>query len=538
MRTQVFAMLFSLLFVLSAFSCAIFYRNLSLYTGELLGQSIEILDLITANAEKELSHVEKLLLNIITNPNVTSSLKRLGAQTDLPERIDSFGYVRDEIAKYIELADYVESIAILSREGEKIAGTPDRSPLSPELRAAIVRYAEGSAQKGWVYFAGSGIFYVNTIPSDESKIIASRVSFDRLMGMLRTLTSHDSRILVLWDETSVYNNTPLSEGEFGLLAKDGVVTIAGRRYFAVGRLSDYTQWYYYMLLPYDSQAAKIQGVQLTIVLAFLAGLAVSIAMIVLFSKTLLRPVSLLSDNINLFLDEEFDVAHLAEPIPNARNEVYALYNEFRGIAERMNVLVKENYTKQLLIKQTEIEMLYAQINPHFLYNTLDSIYWLSVKGGQQTTASMAKALAMLFRHATSSKAHLVTIEEELGLLQEYITIQKIRHGDRLRIEIGIPAELRGCAIPKMALQPIVENSIVHVLEKQRGACSIAIAGEINGGAIDISVRDSGPGMPGGAIEGMGVGLRNVDMRIRSAFGAGYGLIIQEGSGVVAHIPYR
>ncbi|UJF34995.1 sensor histidine kinase [Paenibacillus hexagrammi] len=218
---------------------------------------------------------------------------------------------------------------------------------------------------------------------------------------------------------------------------------------------------------------------------------------------------------------------------------------------RIQELIKENYTKQLVIRETEFRSLQAQINPHFLYNTLESINWISKMNGQKQVSQMVEALGHLLRSSISMKQDLITIGAELDLVQHYITIQKVRFEERLDFHMQVPGEFRSGLIPKLTLQPLLENAIKYALEEMLDPCLISIAAREDGSRLDIMVEDNGPGIDIEYLDqimkgerqskGTGVGLKNIDERIRIAFGDDCGVRIENkaegGTRVTVRIPW-
>lgn len=206
-------------------------------------------------------------------------------------------------------------------------------------------------------------------------------------------------------------------------------------------------------------------------------------------------------------------------------------------------LEKEIKNAQLSVKEAELKALQAQINPHFLYNTLDSIQWLAVIHGVEDIQKMINSLGQLMRHSLNTKHIIVTLREELEKLKHYICIQKIRYGDKIDIKINIENEAIGFLIPKLILQPIIENAIQHGLEPKPESGSVWINGLLTDkDELLIEVVDDGVGMDEKAFSALNrrlnsqngylsegnenrhkVGLLNVHKRLCSFLGLKYGL---------------
>jgi two-component system sensor histidine kinase YesM len=209
-------------------------------------------------------------------------------------------------------------------------------------------------------------------------------------------------------------------------------------------------------------------------------------------------------------------------------------------------------------RKSELKALQMQINPHFLYNTLDSVIWMAQGGKQDEVIAMSSALARLFRLSISKGREIIDVASELEHVRNYLTIQKIRYKDRLDYRIEVDQELMSLKIVKIILQPLVENAIYHGIKNKSSAGTVLISGSLCPGGMTLSVHDDGIGMDretlAGIREGLinpransakshrgsGVGLHNVDERIKLYFGREYGLEFdsseEKGTTVTIRLP--
>ena len=187
-----------------------------------------------------------------------------------------------------------------------------------------------------------------------------------------------------------------------------------------------------------------------------------------------------------------------------------------------------------------MQSLQMQINPHFLYNTLDTVNWMARMQGIDEIGDIAVALGNLMRSALRPGTYVTLEQEVLGLL-DYIQIQKYRYGERLDAQVAIPEELYGYGIPKLVVQPVLENAIVHGMEDKVGITHVEVRGEQEGNILYLWVRDDGVGMGQEAIdriyqdskpqEGRGsIGLRNVHKRLAMHYGEGFGITVSSQPG--------
>ena len=206
--------------------------------------------------------------------------------------------------------------------------------------------------------------------------------------------------------------------------------------------------------------------------------------------------------------------------------------------------------EQTRLRKAEFELLQAQINPHFLYNTLDAIVWSAESGNEKQVVSMVGNLSNFFRTSLNRGKDVITVREDLLHVRSYLEIQKVRYEDILEFEIDVPETVTGSPIPKITLQPLVENALYHGIKNRRGGGRISITGEETENAVLLRVSDNGAGMSperlaevrrgltGGAPdEGTIYGLYNVGERIRLHFGEEYGISIDstEGEGTVVTV---
>lgn len=234
-------------------------------------------------------------------------------------------------------------------------------------------------------------------------------------------------------------------------------------------------------------------------------------------------------------------------------EARMLSESFNDMIDKINELLSQVTTEQIRLRKAEFELLQAQINPHFLYNTLDAIVWLAEAGEQKQVVSMVGSLSDFFRTSLNQGKDMVTIREELQHVGSYLQIQQVRYQDILEYDINLPDTVNEYLIPKITLQPIVENALYHGIKNKRGLGHISITGEEGEDGFTIVVRDDGIGMTEEKLnqiiheihhmeskEKVVYGLYNINERIRLNFGENYGLTITsthgEGTSVSVFLP--
>lgn len=216
------------------------------------------------------------------------------------------------------------------------------------------------------------------------------------------------------------------------------------------------------------------------------------------------------------------------------SEIGSLTRSFNIMTEEIQNLMKQSEREQRAKRKYELKALQSQINPHFLYNTLDSIIWMAEWGKNKEVVTMTSSLARLLRRTISNEQELVTIREEIDCTEAYLTIQKMRYKDKLEYSIAVEDSIKEEKIVKLLLQPLVENAIYHGIKYKEGKGTIEIRGFRRDGLIWLEVEDDGIGMDEEALvhifekhvrdtKSNGVGVSNVNERIRLFYGPEYGL---------------
>ncbi len=238
-------------------------------------------------------------------------------------------------------------------------------------------------------------------------------------------------------------------------------------------------------------------------------------------------------------------------------ELRNLTHQVNTMADRLEDMMVKSHEDERNIRKAELRTLQAQINPHFLYNTLDAIIWKAEAGEKNEVIQLTNALSNFFRISLSSGADWIPIRQERKHIEGYLTIQQTRYRDIMRYEIDIPEEIGEYYILKLLLQPLVENALYHGIKNQRGGGTIRITGRLDGGMLEFSVSDTGTGMTEEQLSELnermkkgqtavsegsgGFGLVNVNLRIRLYYNQteGLNIISNEGGTTVSfRVPCR
>lgn len=253
-----------------------------------------------------------------------------------------------------------------------------------------------------------------------------------------------------------------------------------------------------------------------------------------FSDYSQRHINRLTDAMEKFADGDLTVQ-----VPADSNPEYRLAGEhFNGMVKEINRLIDSQYKAKLVENRLELKMLQAQINPHFLYNTLNVMYWKSISAKQNDLAKMASSLAALFRSSIDRTRTLVPVKEAVERVRDYVFIQQMRYGERMHVIFSIPEAFNDYIIPKLVLQPAVENAFEHGLEPKKGEGTIQVSAVLQDGDLFFSIVDNGVGMNQEQVdlllkenpEKPYQGLYNVHKRLQLTYGDDYGVRIESQKG--------
>lgn len=283
--------------------------------------------------------------------------------------------------------------------------------------------------------------------------------------------------------------------------------------------------------------------------------ALAIGLFILrYTARISKPVDRLTREVVSFANQLFEYEQervKGNELEQLRINIYKLISKIDKLIKEVYEIGIKNNKAELNKKEAELAMLQAQINPHFLYNTLDIIRWKSIilADGENEVTDIVETLSDYFRLSLSKGKRMITIAEEIQHVRSYMKIMGFRYMDKANLEISVPEELQEFLIPKITLQPIVENALYHGIKHREGTGVIRISGSFGREALELEIFDDGVGIPPDQLEALkqngfeagGYGLKNVQQRIRMLFGEPYGIgmdsVFSEYTKVIIRIPY-
>ncbi|MEH7494377.1 sensor histidine kinase [Neobacillus niacini] len=314
-----------------------------------------------------------------------------------------------------------------------------------------------------------------------------------------------------------------------------LVTFNDEKYIVNFDVNKITDWKIVSIMPYKSIVKEFDFIRKVSILLLIITLFIATFSALLISNKITKQLSLLRDVIkNMRKREKLDSISF-----DPEDEVGNIGFQFINLYNRNNELMVELYESQLKEKEAELRTLQSHINPHFLYNTLNSIFWMAEKAKMKPIAKMAINLANIFKLTLNDGEYITSVRNEIDQVKSYLDIQNIRYDNRIQYQIHVDEDLYDKRMIKLLLQPLVENSVYHGLEMKPGIWEIIINGKKEDHTLVFEVSDNGIGFDLDKVlkQKTGYAIRNINERLRLQYGPGYGLTIhsEEGKGTTVSL---
>ncbi|HEY5583526.1 MAG TPA: sensor histidine kinase [Ruminiclostridium sp.] len=359
----------------------------------------------------------------------------------------------------------------------------------------------------------------------------------------KIMTSSERGIISEKIEESVLNIIKEKDNGYSYIQRDGLKNVL------IFNTSAKTGWKVVASIPLKEVLQQTGSIKTTAIMVGIIVIILSSLVSFFISSKITKPIREMTKLVKIVAKGNLDVKYESK----TNDELKDLSDGFNNMTSNLKEMINKVYVEEIQLKQAQLENLNSKINPHFLYNTLDTIYWMLVIAKQDKTAKLVVALSNMLRYNISKSGDQVTIGEEIKQIDNYLYIQKTRFKDRLSVEYDIEEAVNDCYIMKLLIQPIVENAIKHGLEFQSKKGSIVIKGFQKEDGIIIQIIDDGKGMTVQKVENVlsteqdsttlkkpGIGLNNVNERIKMFYGPEYGLLIEskvgEGTCINIYIP--
>ncbi len=327
-------------------------------------------------------------------------------------------------------------------------------------------------------------------------------------------------------------------------------TVLGKEVFAVSNQIGDTDWYLVSVLPSEQVLKRGQTVIWTIVILYSVMLAVAFFIAFHMSRSITKRLQIVNDQMRIVRSGP----PVRVPEPTKHDEIGELTDSYNYMTDEMNALIENEKKSAEELRISEVRALQAQINPHFLYNTMDMINWLSQTGQAEEVTDAIQALSRFYKLTLSNKKDYATVGSELEHVELYVKLQNMRYEDQIEFVADVADDLKDVELPKLTLQPIVENSILHgILEKPERSGVIVVTGWRDGNDLVLLISDDGVGMDENTCRniitgehnvstGNNIAVRNTHRRLQMLYGNYYGLTYRsvpgQGTEVEIRVPFQ
>ena len=512
----------------------------------------------TNNLENNIQKIEDINVQILSSQVIQSQLKIVNEKC-----LDSYDLaqcrqkIERELSNWALYASYVVSVSVISREG---------------IEFAVKKIETGGTQFGFtedeIYEANGSSLWGITGEKNRICVAKAILDFDTMKpaGYINIVYENSYLSDILADNSSKYSGASYvvnTHGRIMVANKEGYVgenfpvKLSDLRASNTSRYDMFssTQAFYFVGNEMPNGWRLVQTVSVKefnkemnhlIVLAagiVLLVLEISLGFVWYVTSRIAYPAKELMESMKtLAKDNEYPRVKIV-----SNDEIGMIGLEYNKMAENIETLIEKVYKMELTQKQAELEFLQMQINPHFLYNALDTISWMALAKGNMDVSEMTIALAELLR-ATIKKESFITLREEMNTVKDYLLIQQERFGDKISAEYFVEEDAYSCMVPNFILQPVIENAIIHGLEPkiEKGKVSINIS--IQDEFLTFLVEDNGVGMDETEILDLykkcrenntkqSIGLKNVYRRLLLCYGESSMLKIESKKEQGTRIPF-
>lgn len=502
--------------------------------------------------QNSLQEIEELADMILSNDTVQSHLPKLINSAYGSQKKAEQDAIYNILTNYLfNTTNHHISYISIQQENTVISTHLSRFREIPyELRKELVKRGQKAAGSTiWIsdYSQKYGLFLVKELR--ESKSLSLRplgtliicIDIDELIAKTSIFHSayyNTPSILLLQNGKVIYCPENISEKSLKDLSNKShrlytIKKLDNQTFFIVQDYIKNYDWDYVAVVSYESitraisitTAVSIVAIFLSLIAVFFLSSRIVNALIKHFDW-LIKKMHLLGEGNYLHPDHTYNYGE-------RKDEIGQLHRNFDMMAHKIDTLIRENYTNELLKKDAQLKALENQMDPHFLYNTLDSIHWRADALGAKDISLITTSLGNLLRLSLNKAKTPFTIRDELVLAENFMTIQKLRYPQRLKYHIDIPDAYQNMEIPKFTIQPLLENAIRYGLEESSEVCLITVHAYSSSSKLIIEVKNTESSFEENLLEkldskeilphGFGIGMLNIHKRLKITYGSQYGL---------------
>ena len=539
------------------------FENSSLYTQTIIQQ-------MNQNIDSYIDYMENTSYLVSSNADVQKYLFGDTADPEARDRILSqFETILDSRSDILNLGIIAENGRMLINNGQRLTNQ-DLDIHSQEWYTNALEGRESvyltsshvqhiiSGERPWVITLSRGIrnkemgtgqekegvFFIDLNYSAISELCDQSMVGNQGYAFI---VDADGNIVYHPQQQQLYNELQTENIDLVMNAGSDIVTWGdgiNKKMYSISR-SEKTGWTVVDCVRVEELLRRSNEAQSIYVLVAIGLMAVALFFSRFVAKSITLPIQRLCDSMERVQEGDFSVSDI---VVDSENEIGSLTKSFNVMTQRIHELMAQNIREQEAKRKSELKALQSQINPHFLYNTLDSIIWMAEGKKNEEVVLMTASLARLLRQSISNEDELVSIGQEIEYARGYLTIQKMRYKDKLEFWIEVEPSILNIRLIKLVLQPVIENAIYHGLKYKESRGLLLVKGFMKNGNAVLQVIDDGVGMDQETLDHIyerhkvdyhsnGVGIYNVQKRLQLYYGNEYGIVYESkpGEGTTATI---
>lgn len=524
------------------------------YNNELYDKSTQMMIILAEEIQSELDRViydsEKIISDEILQKSL-SDMKNI--DENKLEWLDAFQTVRNRINNFELYSPDICNVFLQSSSGQKFGRINTKGGFSEDSIKDLYQLAkEGNGKERWAYFPKIKNSIVLTREIREMKdltlrelgTLIIRVDLKEIIDRCRRpLLNNDQMIqIAIYDgQNQIYSSDNVVGSINPDIEKFSIREVNAEKYFNIQYCLENMGWNCIMAIPYDAIFCRVTSAVQIAITIIVCVLIVSLVLCSKLTSSVVAHIESLIEQCDMFARGKYKPeSQIYDKYALRQDEIGKLFRHFDRMAYENGKMIQETYIKQQLLLEAQVSNLRAQIRPHFIYNTLESINCLAHTVGEERIATMTSALGRMLRVSLKEQKHVVSVKEELDMVEEYLKIQSVRLGKRLKVYIEVDEYYYDIKIPSMTLQPLVENSIFYAAEEMDDDCEIRLFSREEDGKVKIVVEDNGAGMDEDILEklekkekipeGLGIGLLNINKRLKILIAEDCGLVVgREGN---------
>lgn len=505
-------------------------------------------------AQENLSYFSTLINNDFTRIN--QQLYALCSDIDMMDMVNrrsfNFSYPQylsyydayQKLRSYWKSSPYIDDLfLVLPNTQEELSANHSIIPLDKVKREMLARFEEGDIpahiQNDQMIWMARG---------NNNVVMGAEISLSRIRDALLAVEQDHFYNFFFIDSTTgallgaqvdpvaaaIHQELFASDGASPAAPLPEEIQVAGERY-VIGRIYAFRDYFYLITyIPGSVLYRDERRLRLLMWFLNLAAVGMPVLMILVIRRKVHRPMSQLADAMSLVEKGDYSCRLYTEET----SEFGYVFRQYNQMATKLENLIQEVLNRQLQVQQAQIKQLQAHINPHFLFNSLYIGYRMAKAGDTEKVAKLCMYLGDYFKFVTYLSEDYIPLSEEIRFTTTYLGLQQMRFGERLRYEIGMDPELERENVPNLIIQPLIENAIVHGVERVSRECEIKLEIRREGDSIRISVEDNGGGIPEEALEIIQqkiqspqtpkdcYGLWNINWRLRYLYGSHQGILFE------------